>query len=326
MSLVKRHKPNDGQLITSSTTSALQSPTIQLQGHEAEVLCVQYDSSGELIASGSADKSVFLWEAKHSNSNIGVLKGHKGAVLDLKWSRDSRQVFTASSDLTIGIWDLDEGKRIRKHVGHEDMINSIDVIKRGVEMIVSGSDDGTIGVWDPRQKEAVSLFSTEFPILAVAVDSVGCQVYSAGIDNEISAWDARKTDCPLYKLAGHNDANVTGLDVSPDDNFLVSNGMDNTVRTWDIRPFALDDRAVHVYDGAPSSIEQSLHRVRYNRGATRIAAGSGDRTAVVWDAHSCKILYKLLGHIGSVNDVCFSPEGILCSGSSDRTVILYELS
>lgn len=43
-------------------------------------------------------------------------------------------------------WDLETGQRIRRHVGHEEVINCMDVSKRGEEMLVSGSDDGYIGV------------------------------------------------------------------------------------------------------------------------------------------------------------------------------------
>jgi Prp8 binding protein len=43
-------------------------------------------------------------------------------------------------------WDLETGLRIRRHVGHEKVINSMDVSKRGEEMLISGSDDGHIAV------------------------------------------------------------------------------------------------------------------------------------------------------------------------------------
>lgn len=43
-------------------------------------------------------------------------------------------------------WDLETGTRIRRHQGHEEVINCMDVSKRGEEMLVSGSDDGYIGV------------------------------------------------------------------------------------------------------------------------------------------------------------------------------------
>jgi WD40 repeat protein len=43
-------------------------------------------------------------------------------------------------------WDTESGTRIRRHPGHEEVINSMDVSKRGEEILVSGSDDGYIGV------------------------------------------------------------------------------------------------------------------------------------------------------------------------------------
>lgn len=43
-------------------------------------------------------------------------------------------------------WDLESGQRIRKHEGHEEVINSMDISKRGEEILFSASDDGYIGV------------------------------------------------------------------------------------------------------------------------------------------------------------------------------------
>ena len=39
-----------------------------------------------------------------------------------------------------------------------------------------------------------------------------------------------------YKMTGHRET-VTGLSLSPDGSFLLSNSMDNTVRMWDVKPF-----------------------------------------------------------------------------------------
>ena len=145
-------------------------------------------------------------------------------------------------------------------------------------------------------------------------------------------------------MTGHTDT-VTSLQVSPDSQFLLSNSHDSTVRTWDIRPFAPLDRHVKTFDGAPAGLEKNLIRASWDCKGQRVAAGSGDRTAVVWDAGSGKLLYKLPGHKGTVNDVRFSPgdEPIrefsaprkwfqiaeachtVVSGSSDRTIMLGEL-
>ena len=42
---------------------------------------------------------------------------------------------------------------------------------------------------------------------------------------------------PSMVLAGHQDI-VSGLRLSPDGNFLLSNAMDNTMRCWDVEPHA----------------------------------------------------------------------------------------
>ncbi|MCJ1301296.1 hypothetical protein MMC08_004095 [Hypocenomyce scalaris] len=306
-------------------TSALQAPIMELTGHSAEVFATRFDPTGQHIASGSMDRSIMLWRTYGQCDNYGILTGHKGAVLDLHWSRDSRVIFSASADMTLASWDLETGLRIRRHTGHEEVINCLDVSRRGEELLVSGGDDGYIGMWDPRQKQAVDFIETEFPISAVAIAEAGNELYSGGIDNDIKVWDMRKK-AVAYSMPGHTDT-ITSLEVSPDAQALLSNSHDGTVRTWDIRPFAPTDRHIRTYDGAPAGLEKNLIRASWDSKGQRIAAGSGDRSAVVWDARSGKLLYKLPGHKGTVNDVRFAPgaEPIIVSGSSDRNLMLGEL-
>lgn len=87
-----------------------------------------------------------LWKSSGDCENYGVLSGHKGAVLDIQWSRDDRVVYSASADFHLASWDVETGERIRRHPGHDEVINCLDVSKRGEEFLISGSDDGTIGV------------------------------------------------------------------------------------------------------------------------------------------------------------------------------------
>ena len=61
--------------------------------------------------------------------------------------------------------------------------------------------------------------------------------------------------------------------------------------------------------------------------APQVTSGSADRIVYIWDAQSRQLLYKLPGHSGSVNEVCFHPkEPIVGSAGSDKSIYLGELA
>lgn len=246
-----------------------------------------------------------LWRTYGDCENYGLLNGHKGAILDLQWSRDSEILYTASADMHLASWDLGSGTRIRRYVGHEEVINALDVSRRGEELLISGGDDSKIGIWDARCKNAVDYIQTDFPITALAMSEAGNEIFSGGIDNDIRVWDLRKKSV-VYSMLGHVDT-IMSLKVSPDTQSLVSYAMDSTVRTWDIRPFAPTERLIRTLDGATMGLEKNLMGASWDSDGKRIAAGSGDGTVVVWSSESGKLLYKLPGHKGVVNCAEFSP-------------------
>ncbi|UNI15485.1 hypothetical protein JDV02_002014 [Purpureocillium takamizusanense] len=323
--LARLNASSNALVQTVPRTSGLQSPVMELTGHSGEIFAAKFDPTGNLIASGSMDRSILLWRTYGDCENYGMLKGHKGAVLDLQWSRDSEILYSASADTHLASWDLTSGARIRRYIGHEEVINTMDVSKRGEELLISGSDDCTIGIWDPRTKNAVDYIETDFPITALAMSQAGNEIFSGGIDNDIRVWDLRKKSV-VYSMLGHSDT-VTSLRVSPDSQSLLSYAMDATVRTWDIRPFAPTERHIRTLDGSNAGMEKNLLGASWDAEGKKIAAGSGDGTANVWSSETGKLLYKLPGHRGTVNCAEFAPskEPILLTASSDRKMLLGEL-
>jgi Prp8 binding protein len=105
----------------------------------------------------------------------------------------------------------------------------------------------------------------------------------------------------VYTLEGHTDS-ITGLRISPDGTNLLSNSFDNTLRIWDVKPFAPDgDRLIRTLSGAPQGFEKNLIRPCYSPDGDFIACGSADRSVVVW--YGDRLVYKLPGHKGCVNQV-----------------------
>jgi hypothetical protein len=65
--------------------------------------------------------------------------------------------------------------------------------------------------------------------------------------------------------------------------------------------------------------------VAFSPDSRRIATGSWDQTAKVWEAASGRELFTLNGHIGGISSVAFSPDGQrILTGSEDDTAKLWE--
>lgn len=305
-------------------SSNLTAPIMLLEGQAGEIFCSRFHPDGDTLASAGFDRNIYLWNVYGECENFAVLKGHKGAVLDMHYTSDGNTLMSASSDKTASCWDYETGAKVKKMQGHTSFVNSCCPSRRGPELMCTGSDDCTIKLWDRRKKQALQTFQNTYPVTAVCFNDTGTQIVSAGIDNTIKIWDLRKNGI-LTKMAGHTDT-PTGLRLSPDGSFVLSNAMDNTVRIWDVRPFAPPERCLKMFIGVHHNFEKNLLRCAWSPDGRYIAAGSADRFVYVWDTVTRKILYKLPGHNGSVNDVDFHPtEPILMSAGSDKKIYLGEL-
>ncbi|XP_066268836.1 U5 small nuclear ribonucleoprotein 40 kDa protein-like [Branchiostoma lanceolatum] len=305
-------------------TSSLQAPIMLLSGHEGEIYAAKFHPEGNLLASGSFDRNIFLWNVYGDCENYAVLNGHSGAIMELQFSTDGSTLFSASTDKTVGLFDMETGTRIKRLKGHSTFVNSCHPSRRGPQMVVSGSDDSTIRLWDTRKKGSAQTFQNTYQVTSVSFNDTSDQILSGGIDNDIKCWDLRKNDV-IYKMRGHMDT-VTGLSLSKDGSYLLSCAMDNTVRIWDVRPFAPQERCVKIFQGNQHSFEKNLIRCNWSPDGSKVTAGSADRFVYVWDTTSRRILYKLPGHDGSINEVDFHPyEPIVLSASSDKKIYLGEI-
>lgn len=244
--------------------------------------------------------------------------------MEAHFSPDGGNLYTCSTDKTLAIWDIQTMQRIRKLKGHQHFVNSCQGSRRGLQTLVSGSDDNSIKLWDARKKYAVHTLDNGFQVTAVCFNDTAEYVISGGIDNDVKVWDIRKNEV-LYRLKGHTDT-ITGVALSPDGSYVLTNSMDNTLRIWDIRPYAPQERCVKIFSGHQHNFEKNLLRCKWSPDGTKISAGSADRYLYVWDTTSRRILYKLPGHNGSINDVDFHPkEPIIASASSDKSLYLGEI-
>lgn len=305
-------------------TSGLDVPIMLLVGHQGEIFSSKFSPDGTFLASAGFDRQIFLWNTYGECENFAVMSGHTGAILDLHFSTDGMNIFTASTDKTVSMWDCEVGIRMKKFRGHTSYVNCCHVARRGPQLVCSGSDDCTVKVWDYRKRGAVHTFQETYQVTAITFNDTAEQIITSGIDNLVKVWDLRKNGI-LYKMPGHTDT-VTGLSLSPDGSYVLSNAMDNSLRIWDIRPFAPQERCLKIFQGHQHNFEKNLLRCSWAPDGSKVSSGSSDRFVYIWDTTSRRILYKLPGHNGSVNEVEFHPEEpIVLSCSSDKQIFLGEI-
>jgi WD40 repeat protein len=76
-----------------------------LGGHGKSVTSVVFSASARYLASGSADKTVKIWDAA-TGVCIQTLEGHANWVIWVAFSADERRLASGSADEKVKIWDL----------------------------------------------------------------------------------------------------------------------------------------------------------------------------------------------------------------------------
>ena len=71
-----------------------------MQGHRDFINSLAFDNNGKLLASGSSDRTIKLWDLQTYKLK-STLKGHKYSVLSVAFNNDGLILASGSRDLTI---------------------------------------------------------------------------------------------------------------------------------------------------------------------------------------------------------------------------------
>ncbi|MEU1729411.1 WD40 repeat domain-containing protein [Nonomuraea sp. NPDC005692] len=349
--------------VSASMASLLSRPQrAVLSGHADIVTSVAASPDGTRIASGSADETVRIWDARTGQPISEPLTGHTGDVQSVVFSPDGTRLASGSNDETVRIWDARTGQPIgRPLTGHTEWVTSVAYSPDGARL-ASASGDGTVRIWDARIGNPIGKALTGHTdvVQSVVFSPDGTRLASGSNDETVRIWDAR-TGQPIGKpLTGHTEW-VTSVAYSPDGARLASASGDGTVRIWDARignPIgkaltghtanmwsvvyspdgarlaSTDDKTVRIWDartGQPIGKPLTGHTewvtsVAYSPDGARLASASGDGTVRIWDARTSRPIGKpLTGHTEGVTSVAYSPDGTrLASGSNDKTVRIWD--
>ena len=222
--------------IVRARTSNLESPIMRLSGSKGEVLAMKFCPQGTTLATAGVDRLIYIWSVFGNCPNLHRLKGHDNAILDLQYSKMGDQLYTASADHTVCLWDIERLERIKKIKASTEIVNAVATTSKGDPVLVAGGDDGVVRTWDVRAPRRAALeLDQNVPVTGVAASLSGDQIFASNTSGDIVVWETR-SEAVLYTLKGHGDV-ATSVALSPDGSSLLSNGADDTLRIWDVRPF-----------------------------------------------------------------------------------------
>jgi WD40 repeat protein/uncharacterized caspase-like protein len=110
----KNEDPGNSVRLIQSHGGKLQ-PFI-LKGHRQMVLAVAYSADSKLLASGSSDATIKLWDPG-KKTLLTTLSGHTADVSALAFSHDGRYLVSASDDHSVCLWDVGTRKLVATFVG-----------------------------------------------------------------------------------------------------------------------------------------------------------------------------------------------------------------
>lgn len=78
-----------------------------LKGHKETVTCLKFCADGLLLASGSHDTHVFIWNVSTQRPTLNAkFKAHEAWVRSLCWTQDQQILASASTDGLITCWSV----------------------------------------------------------------------------------------------------------------------------------------------------------------------------------------------------------------------------
>jgi WD40 repeat protein len=219
--------------------------------HRLAVHVVRFQPNRLAIASGGADRSVYLWDC--SKTTAVKLGTHADFVSILAFSPDGSTLASGGADGAVRLWDTSERsgegatpRLITSFLGHLGTVKALAINK--ARQVLSGSEDNTLRIWDRDASLEVAQFDTGDEVELVFADDDMNRAAAATSSGSIRAWDLAHRD---EEFTIYNSGPVATVAISPGDRYVAAAGQDGVITVWELNT-AKFIRTMHITSAAPA--------------------------------------------------------------------------
>ncbi|CAD7938327.1 unnamed protein product [Amoebophrya sp. A25] len=187
-----------------------------MEGHAEAVLCSRFSPDCSMLATGSGDATLRLWDM-NTEACVATLRGHSHHVLTCEWSPCGALLASAGMDKKVMVWCPHDGARKFALTGHREPVTSLawqplhcvpaNNVSKQRPLLASTSKDGDARVWDTVAGNCVyTLGGHTAAVMQIRWSgerhALGGVLYTAGRDRVIKCWNASNGQC-VKTLKGH---------------------------------------------------------------------------------------------------------------------------
>jgi WD40 repeat protein/serine/threonine protein kinase len=301
-------------------------PLATLRGHQAGVIALTRSPDGRIIASGSADGVIKLWDATTGQRRASV-QVNPGGLVGLVFMAESKLLAAITKRGEVKLWrmpssrtPLTEEASIQAFAGDVRCFalapdgNTLAVggVRRGDAKKPAGPTVGGVAVWDLTGRREKTTFAYSLIVTALAFSPDGQQLAVAGDAGDLAFWEVanikERAALPVPKQVGQ----VASLAWAPDGKTLAA-GVYAGVMLWDVAKREI--RSGILDDFRP------IQSLAWSPDGKTLATGHTAGLVKLWDPATSRLRRGFDQHNNNVNSLVFTPDGrMLLTGSEDRTV------